>query len=171
MESARNYHPGGFHPIHIGDTFKSGRYTIVGKLGCGRFSTVWLAHDSTNELYVSLKVLAADTAKWSGNPHNPGHELEILLRLRDSTEEVGKECVVRILDHFIHTGPNGEHQCIVTELSGPNLSSDIEDIYPREIFPAAISRAIIRQITYGIRFLHKNGVVHGGTLRVFKTSV
>lgn len=33
-----------FYPIHIGDTLKS-RYTVVGKLGFGANSTVWLCRD------------------------------------------------------------------------------------------------------------------------------
>lgn len=40
------YHPGGFHPVSLGDTFNSGRYKVLRKLGYGTFSTVWLARDS-----------------------------------------------------------------------------------------------------------------------------
>jgi hypothetical protein len=39
------YRPGGYHPVCLGDTFKKGRYKIYHKLGCGGFSTVWLAKD------------------------------------------------------------------------------------------------------------------------------
>jgi hypothetical protein len=39
------YRPGHFHPVHIGDVFKDGRFTVVRKLGYGSFSTVWLAFD------------------------------------------------------------------------------------------------------------------------------
>ena len=163
MENKRNYYPGGFHPIHIGDTFKSGQYIVVHKLGCGHFSTVWLAKDENTQTYVSLKVLAADAGSWSGNLHSVSEELEALSRLRVGAEEPGKDCVVRLLDDFIHIGPNGEHQCIVTELLGPSLSSDIEELYPTELFPPEISRAIIRQVTYAVRFLHRNNIVHGGT--------
>lgn len=166
MESAEYYRPGGFHPIHIGDTFKLGRYIVGGKLGCGKFSTVWLVQDLTTQAYVSLKVLAADAAKWSGNLHSIDHELQILSHLRNGREEAGKDCVVRLLDDFIHFGPNVKHQCIVTELLGPDLSSDIEELYPTEIFPAAISRAIIKQITYAIQCLHRNNIIHGGTFCV-----
>lgn len=87
MESARNYRPGGFHPIHIGDTFKYGRYMVAHKLGCGSFSTVWLTKDIITETYVSLKVLAANASTWSGNPQGVSEELQILSRLRDAAEE------------------------------------------------------------------------------------
>jgi hypothetical protein len=45
QESLSMYRPGGLHPVHLGDTFKNGRYKIVHKLGWGSFSTVWLAKD------------------------------------------------------------------------------------------------------------------------------
>ena len=46
VEWAELYRPGGFHPIHIGDTLHEGRYRVIRKLGYGSFSTVWLAVDT-----------------------------------------------------------------------------------------------------------------------------
>lgn len=43
-EGIDNYRKGGYHPISIGDLFRS-RYRIEEKLGWGSFSTVWLAID------------------------------------------------------------------------------------------------------------------------------
>ena len=45
-EDWEDYVKGGYHPVHIGDTFSDGRYTVVRKLGWGHFSTVWLAKDA-----------------------------------------------------------------------------------------------------------------------------
>jgi hypothetical protein len=45
QESLSRYQPGGYHPVHLGDTFGNGRYKIHHKLGWGGFSTVWLAKD------------------------------------------------------------------------------------------------------------------------------
>lgn len=44
-EWIEDYHPGGYHPVHLGDVFHDGRYKILRKLGDGAFSTVWLARD------------------------------------------------------------------------------------------------------------------------------
>lgn len=44
-EDLEDYCKGGYHPVHVGDTFSDGRYLIVRKLGWGHFSTVWLARD------------------------------------------------------------------------------------------------------------------------------
>ncbi|KAF7366380.1 Protein kinase [Mycena sanguinolenta] len=55
-ETIPNYVASHFYPVHnIGDIYAS-RYKVVGKLGCGRFSTSWLARDLNQPRYVTLKV-------------------------------------------------------------------------------------------------------------------
>ena len=44
-EHISRYCRGGYHPVHIAQSFKDGRYIVVYKLGWGSFSTVWLAKD------------------------------------------------------------------------------------------------------------------------------
>jgi non-specific serine/threonine protein kinase len=44
-EWIESYYPGGYHPVHLGDVFKDGRYKVIRKLGYGGTSTVWLAND------------------------------------------------------------------------------------------------------------------------------
>jgi serine/threonine-protein kinase SRPK3 len=38
------YKPNQFYPVRIGDVFRS-QYRVVGKLGYGAYSTVWLCRD------------------------------------------------------------------------------------------------------------------------------
>jgi len=45
-EPLHRYRVAGYHPVHIGDKYKEGRYEIIQKLGWGGYSTVWLAKDS-----------------------------------------------------------------------------------------------------------------------------
>ena len=50
MEEGRAaYHPGGFHPVYIGDVFND-RYEVLNKLGYGAYSTVWLVRDQRPEV-------------------------------------------------------------------------------------------------------------------------
>ena len=154
VELIRHYRPGGFHPVHLNDTFNNGRYRVVNKLGHGGFSTVWLVKDEITQKYASLKILAAEASD---------SERLILRHLqRNCLDDRGGEYVLRLLDDFVHSGPNGDHQCIVTEVLGPSLASDIEDLYPDEQFPIDIAKRMSAQITHGIQYLHRNGVVHGG---------
>ena len=44
-ETLPSYDPEEFYPVHIGDVFK-GKYQVLGKLGFGANSTVWLCHDT-----------------------------------------------------------------------------------------------------------------------------
>ncbi|KJA12935.1 hypothetical protein HYPSUDRAFT_209980 [Hypholoma sublateritium FD-334 SS-4] len=165
VELVNNYGPGGFHPVHIGDTFSEGRYTVVHKLGYGTYSTVWLAKHSITARYVSLKILAASSSQWSDNSSygaSGEEEVRALSCLRSGGEdEPGKQYILQLLDDFEFHGPNGVHRCIVAELLGPSLASDIEDVYPSEIFPISVSKRIIKQIAYGVRYLHRKGVIHG----------
>ncbi|KAG6204246.1 hypothetical protein E4U35_003553 [Claviceps purpurea] len=70
---------GFYHPVSLGDTFDSGRYSILRKLGYGRYSTVWLARDLKCQRYVALKLL---TNNCYGGPYEI-FEREILEKIRD----------------------------------------------------------------------------------------
>jgi len=54
-------HTGGYHPVNIGDTFKSDRYVVLLKLGWGHFSTVWLVHDRETDGPGALKIQKSAT--------------------------------------------------------------------------------------------------------------
>jgi hypothetical protein len=44
-ETLPNYDPDEFYPVRIGDAF-NGKYLVIGKLGFGANSTVWLCRDT-----------------------------------------------------------------------------------------------------------------------------
>ncbi|KAJ5587278.1 protein kinase [Penicillium hispanicum] len=50
-----------FFPVKIGDIFRS-RYQVIGKLGYGGYSTVWLCRDLQQHVYVTLKMYERDSA-------------------------------------------------------------------------------------------------------------
>lgn len=156
-EDLNVYRPGGYHPVHLGDIYNNGRYTVLHKLGYGSYSTVWLVKDAFEDTYASLKILTAEYSAGS-------QELSVLSHLQDSEEGLGREYVVHLIDQFELEGPNGTHKCIVTELLGPSLNSDIEDVYPSETFPPAAVKRFIAQVSLGVKYLHERNVVHGGEL-------
>ncbi|KAG6072597.1 hypothetical protein E4U16_005243 [Claviceps sp. LM84 group G4] len=148
----------GLHPIILGDVLpkpltcvsdvnKKPRYRIMLKLGCGAFATVWLARDLVEERYVAVKV-----GPGSENPL-PDREAEILSQIRKSGPgKHGYERVLELLDVFVVEGPNGFHQCLVTEVVSPLSDEDAAQHW---------SFDVARQIVEGFAFLHGEGIVHG----------
>lgn len=49
-EGTEDYRRGGYHAVHVGDSFKQGTYVVQSKLGWGHFSTVWLAWDTAHSV-------------------------------------------------------------------------------------------------------------------------
>ena len=158
VERYANYRPGGYHPVHLGDKFKDGRYTVVNKLGYGTYSTVWLVHDEVQQAYASLKILTADVSKWSS-----GTELDVW-RHSATGEGDGKRFVLRFFESFTHRGPNGDHLCIVTEVSGPNLATDLHGIHLEDALTATLAKLFVLQAAKGVEYLHSCNIVHGGEL-------
>ena len=158
VEALHKYCPGSFHPVHLGDTFKQSRYTVIHKLGFGTFATVWLVKDSLNENYASLKIIVSQASEWSEN--SSSEELRVLQHLQAGEGE-GKEYVIQLLDHFEHEGPNGVHLCIVTEVLGPSLASQFFEVFPDDKLPLEFAKRFISQATKGVRYLHSRDVVHG----------
>ncbi|GFZ02458.1 ser/arg-rich protein kinase 4 [Actinidia rufa] len=115
-EGTEDYRRGGYHAVRVGDAFKSGRYVVQSKLGWGHFSTVWLAWDALMSQYVALKV------QKSAQHYTEAamDEITILQQVADGDPEDNK-CVVKLLDHFKHSGPNGQHVSMVFEYLGDNL--------------------------------------------------
>ncbi|KAF7307275.1 Protein kinase [Mycena indigotica] len=155
FENLLNYKPGGLHPVHIGDTFAEGRYEVIDKLGHGCSSTIWLVRDSTTANYVSLKIIEACRSE------SPS-EFAVLKHLEATydAEDEGSQYVVRMLDHFVHEGPNGAHLCIVQELLGPSLTLDLERFYDSAL-PSETASRLVGQLVLAVDYLHKRGVAHG----------
>ncbi|KAG6101755.1 hypothetical protein E4U30_001095 [Claviceps sp. LM220 group G6] len=159
-EDLKEYKQFGLHPIILGDVLpkpltcvsdvnKEPRYRIMLKLGYGAFATVWLARDLVEERYVAVKV-----GLGSDNPL-PDREAEILSQIRETGPgKHGYERVIELLDVFVVEGPNGFHQCLVTEVVSP-----LNDLDTRR--HCSGSYDVVRQIVEGFAFLHGEGIVHG----------
>ena len=67
---------------------------------------------------VALKILHADSTKTRNRPN----EADILWSIAEGNRDhPGREHIVKIFDSFVHSGPNGEHACIVFEALGQSV--------------------------------------------------
>ena len=134
--------------MRIGETFKSGRYVVLSKLGWGHFSTVWLVADTVTGARGALKVVK------SASHYTDAARDEVRLlscaKERDPNDEY--HCC-RLLDHFEHSGPHGRHVCMVFEVLGDNLLCLIREYSHRGI-PIPVVRHLTHQILVALNFLH-----------------
>lgn len=147
-EGTEDYRRGGYHAVRIGDTFKNGRYIVQTKLGWGHFSTVWLAWDTLSSRYVALKV------QKSAQHYTEAamDEITILQQIAEGDPD-DKKCVVKLLDHFKHSGPNGQHVCMVFEYLGDNLLTLIKYTDYRGL-PLHMVKEICFHVLEGLDYLH-----------------
>ncbi|XP_059439977.1 uncharacterized protein LOC132172481 [Corylus avellana] len=154
-EGMESYRKGGYHAVRVGDQFAGGRYIAQRKLGWGQFSTVWLAYDTRTSQYVALKIQksAAQFAEAAL------HEIEVLSAIANGDPSNSK-CVVRLIDHFKHTGPNGQHLCMVLEFLGDSLLRLIRYNRYKGLGLNKI-REICKCILMGLDYLHRElGIIH-----------
>ncbi|KZT18547.1 kinase-like protein [Neolentinus lepideus HHB14362 ss-1] len=174
-EDWEDYCKGGYHPVHIGDSFSDGRYVVVRKLGWGHFSTVWLAKDIKMNRHVALKVVKS-APRYTETALD---EIKLLQRLITSTTpptepttdnpnppaspsqtHAGRSHVISFLDHFRHKGPNGTHVCMVFEVLGENLLGLIKRHQNKGV-PVHLVKQIAKQILLGLDYMHRCcGVIH-----------
>ena len=127
------YCKGGFHPIHIDDILQD-RYHIVNKLGYGSYPTIWLVEDLDSGRYV--------TGTQSSFCRSLDSEVTIHRHLKQR----------QINDR----GSNRAHQCMFTEVLGPSISADVEEIYGEERYPIEIAKKIVARVMRGVAYLHSS---------------
>ncbi|KAM0377548.1 hypothetical protein ACHAPY_006716 [Fusarium culmorum] len=143
------YEPGGYHPVELGETLKDGRYKVLHKLGWGGFSTTWAAKDQKTNSYVAVKVKISKD--------KDTRELEVLQALSALPKHhPGSSHINQLRDHFTIDGPNGFHECLVLEITGPNI-----DDAACSRLPANIVKVVAKQILQGLDFLAANDIAHG----------
>ncbi|GLT51287.1 hypothetical protein SLA2020_247070 [Shorea laevis] len=154
-EGTEEYRRGGYHAVRTGDTFKNDRYVVQSKLGWGHFSTVWLAWDTQKSRYVALKI------QKSAQHYTEAamDEIKILKQISEGDPD-DKKCVVKLLDHFKHSGPNGQHMCMVFEYLGDNLLTLIKYSDYRGV-PLHLVKEICFHILVGLDYLHQElSIIH-----------
>ncbi|CAD6223812.1 unnamed protein product [Miscanthus lutarioriparius] len=154
-EGVDGYRKGGYHAVRHGDQFAAGRYVAQRKLGWGNFSTVWLAFDVQSQRYVALKIQksAPEFAQAAL------HEIEFLSEIT-KRDPSNCKCIIQLIDHFKHAGPNGQHICLVFELLGDSLLKLVQYNRYKGIGLDRV-RQICRSILVGLDYLHNElGIIH-----------
>lgn len=87
-------------------------------------------------------------------------ELEILKHLRDgSKEHLGYQHVCRLVNDFVHEGPNGKHVCMVFELVGDSLLS-FGAGFKDSMIPYPVMKRFAIQLIGAVEFVHYYDVIH-----------
>ncbi|KAI1085453.1 kinase-like domain-containing protein [Whalleya microplaca] len=155
-EDIYSYHPGGFHPVHLGDII-AGRFEVIHKLGFGGFATIWLCYEIKDKEWRAVKINRADES------YEERAELQLLKYLEKQggfdRSEWEANHITLPLEHFWIDGPNGRHLCEVLPVLGPSIdykwrTQDTEE---------GISRLndLFFQAATALRFLHKQEICHG----------
>ncbi|XP_039125706.1 probable serine/threonine-protein kinase sky1 isoform X2 [Dioscorea cayenensis subsp. rotundata] len=160
-ESIDEYRKGGYHAVRVGDQFAGGRYVAQRKLGWGQFSTVWLAYDTRDSIIYSFQRFVALKIQKSAKQFAEAalHEIEILSAVANG-DHLNSKCIIRLLNHFKHVGPNGQHLCLVEEFLGDSLLGLIRYNRYRGIGFNRL-RDICRSLLLGLDYLHRElGIIH-----------
>jgi len=148
----------GFYPAKPGESLSQGRYTILRKLGFGRYSSTWLVSDSQpgedGSKYQAAKILTVEATK----RHQDGSSLEV--EILKAIAEDGDTYNLPILNNtFEHSGPHGHHLCLVTDV----LSSDVGSFRrtaPKKALPVYMTKIIIAQVAEALKDLHRLNIIH-----------
>jgi serine/threonine-protein kinase SRPK3 len=159
-ENPDDYRPGGFHPVHLGDSFKDGRYVILNKLGYGGASTVWLAHDNLEDRGVALSIIMSE-----GPRGTVERQLGTLGHLAEGpVDHPGRRNLLIPLDEFEISGPNGRHTCFATTVMGQSISvatKRAQGVATR-VLPLGMAKRAVMDLAQAIAYMSACGVVHGG---------
>lgn len=118
--------------------------------------------------WVSLKI---KQARISEGPPEQDPEIQALLALEKHYTNGNRRlsrCFTQLLATFQISGPNGTHNCLVTEVIGPSVARVLRacSLFGETLRPDTVLRAA-RRVLQAVDFAHRAGVVHGGTYWLF----
>ncbi|KXJ88413.1 kinase-like domain-containing protein [Microdochium bolleyi] len=120
------YFASGYHPVRLVEVLRD-QYQIVGKLGFGATSTIWLVCHLCCWCHVAIKLFVHSRAMGS-QLHN-----EVQMCRRMSLAKInhpGRSAVRELLDSSDIPGPDGRYRCLVHRPLADNILFGIEDDDP-----------------------------------------
>ncbi|KAI1203127.1 kinase domain protein [Nemania serpens] len=145
-----------YYPVRVGEVFVN-RYQVVGKLGFGAHSTVWLARDLNQHGHVALKVFIYSQAL-GGHVNN---EIAMYKRMEQrASSHPGRGAVRTLLDSFRVNGPDGEHLCLVHPPLWESVANAVRRCLPPRL-PTSGLRFVLKDLFLALEYLHKEcQIVH-----------
>nr|CAB3454272.1 unnamed protein product [Digitaria exilis] len=87
------------------------------------------------------------------------HEIEFLSEIT-KRDPSNCKCIIQLIDHFKHTGPNGQHICLVFEFLGDSLLKLVQYNRYKGIGFDRVKR-ICKSMLVGLDYLHSElGIIH-----------
>ncbi|KAB8207555.1 kinase-like domain-containing protein [Aspergillus parasiticus] len=147
-ETLPGYIASRYCPTRIGEIIKD-RYQVIGKLGYGTTSTVWLARDMNCRSYVTLKIFI----KAASMGHQLDNELKMYQRLDRASKHPGRRAIRSLLDSFHIDRPGDNHQCLVHP---PLFESVWEFLHrnPVQRLPKPVLAFTLRRVFLALDYLH-----------------
>ncbi|AEO68037.1 uncharacterized protein THITE_2050733 [Thermothielavioides terrestris NRRL 8126] len=144
-EQFDEFKAGQYFPVRIGDVYDS-KYQVLGKLGFGTTSTVWLARNLQDHGHVALKVYTRDA------PHS--REVETYRSVsRANPSHPGFRHVRKALGSFVLHYPRGDHTCLVLEPLWDSWK-DLARRNPANRFTEPLLKAGLREVFLALDYLH-----------------
>ncbi|KFY47801.1 hypothetical protein V495_01801, partial [Pseudogymnoascus sp. VKM F-4514 (FW-929)] len=134
-----------YYPARIGDILSS-RYQIVGKLGFGNSSTVWLSRDLQSHRHVAVKIFTNDSQDTD--------EIAIYKHISQGNKSrLGYRYVRTALDSFELTNRGRKHPCLVHEPLWDSVRTLLERI-ARDNLTEDLLRVILQRLFVALDYLH-----------------
>ncbi|UZP32334.1 hypothetical protein NXS19_000150 [Fusarium pseudograminearum] len=148
-ETLPDYLPARYYPVRIGQVFID-RYQVVGKLGFGASSTVWLANDLSKKRHVALKVFIRSQALGE----HVENEMNMYKRMEQrASNHPGRSAVRTLLDSFQIKGPDGDHLVLAHPPLLKSIEATIRRSSPRRLRPFG-ARYVLKDLFMALKYLH-----------------
>ncbi|GAB1315991.1 hypothetical protein MFIFM68171_06201 [Madurella fahalii] len=144
-EQFDEFKAGQYYPVDIGDVYGS-KYQILGKLGFGSTSTVWLARNLEDHEHVALKIYTR-----GGGSTGEIETCSYLSRVNPS--HAGYRHVRSAVGSFALHHPKGKHACLVQKPMWDSWK-DLTRRNPINRFTEELLKAGLRELFLALDYLH-----------------
>lgn len=161
-----------FYPVRLGESLNE-RYEVLGKLGYGSKSTVWLCHDTEyvassskdcranadlnrNDGYATVKVCAAHGNDRSDDESSTDSELAFYRRLGGmKTEHDGVQFLRILEDTFEMTSPVGiVHRCFIYQPAITALDEVLKKVKQGDHSTNELLKEVMKAVLMALDFMH-----------------